>query len=200
MTLLALLFSLLCMPTFAGNKGYEPAAASPEVRAAEHSRLSSEIRSLARKSAWKGVDQAYDRISLLRVEMSWEDHVYGAHASSELGDIAQTRARLFAAVQLRPEKGLIDWLWSLDQSYGSVRLQGPAGSHLEASVLPLDPAQRRAIELAVERCAQTGIFEGLLPVGVYTFETHELRIEAGEEITVELAMPEPRRWRIRAAH
>jgi hypothetical protein len=164
--------------------GYEPAVGSLEVRIAEHSRLSSEIRSLAQKSAWKGVDRNYDRIARLRVEMSWEDHVYGAHAASELGEIAETRARLFAAVQIRPEKGLIDWLWELDHSYGSVQLKGVEGAVLEAGPLPLDPVQRRSIEQAITSCADTGSFEGMIPVGLYRFDGHDFSVEYGEEIAL----------------
>lgn len=184
MVLITLILSLLCVPVMAGTHGYEPAAETPEVRAAEHSRLSSEIRSLAQKSAWKGVDRNYDRIALLRVEMSWDDHVYGAHAASELGEIAETRARLFAAVQMHPEKGLVDWLWELDHSYGSVQLKGVQGAVLEAGPLPLDPVQRRSIDIAIISCAETGSFDGMIPVGLYRFDGHEFSVEHGEEVAL----------------
>jgi hypothetical protein len=184
MVLITLFISLFYSPVMAEQGGYDPASGSLEVRVAEHSRLSSEIRSLAQKSAWKGVDRNYDRIALLRVEMSWEDHVYGAHAASELGEISETRARLYAAVQIRPEKGLIDWLWELDHSYGSVQLKGVEGAVLEAGPLPLDPVQRRSIEQAIISCAETGSFEGMIPEGSYRFDGLDFRVEHGEVAAV----------------
>ena len=179
MTLTAFAFALLIGPAEAGKSG--ELTQSPEVLAAEHNRLSSEIRSLARRSAWKGVDRAYDGISLLHVSMSWEDHLYGAHASSELGDVAEAYERLYAAVQIRPEKVLVDWLWDLDHSYGRVSIESPKSGNLEAASIPFDPVQRKAVELAIESCGATGHFEGMLPAGSYRFEGKELLVEAGDE-------------------
>jgi hypothetical protein len=190
MTLTAFAFALLIGPAEAGKSTEQ--VQSPEVLAAEHNRLSGEIRSLARRSAWKGVDRAYDGISLLQVTMSWEDHLYGAHASSELGDVAEAYDRLYAAVQLRPEKVLVDWLWDLDHSYGRVSIEVPGRGTLAAEAIPFDPVQRKAVELAIENCGADGRFEGMLPAGRYTFEGKELVVEAGDE-TALVIEPAPKR-------
>jgi hypothetical protein len=190
MTLTALAFSLLIAPAMAGTSAEH--VPSPEIQAAEHSRLSSEIRSLARRSAWKGVDRAYDGIARLQVEMSWEDHLYGAHASSELGDVSTAYDRLYSAVQVRPEKVLVDWLWDLDHSYGRVQLSAPGKASLQAASIPLDPVQRKAVERAISTCEADGGFEGMLPAGSYSFAGLELVVEAGEmtELVIE---PAPRK-------
>jgi len=191
---LSLALSILISSANAGNAETKAPEFSAEHLLAEHHRLSGEIRSLARRSAWKGVDQTYARISLLEVDMTWEDHLYGAHAASELGQVAETHRRLLAAVHIKPEKVLVDWLWGLDQSYGRVKLSAEAPAVLSADSIPLDPVERKAVERAIESCEQTGSFDGMLPMGHYQFNGEVVKVEAGQRVE-HVTLAESRRSR-----
>ena len=163
----------------------------PELRMAEYARLSGELRSLSRRSAWTGVDRTYQALTGLTSDLAWEDHILGAQASSELGHISDTHERLLAAVRLDPDPEIVDWLWSIDQRFGRVALVSEPGSVLEAQQIPLDPVERRAVEFAIESCDHTGGFEGLLPAGNYLFEGQPLEVEVGTEVEIDL-VPETR--------
>ena len=160
---------------------------SPELRTAEYARLSGEMRSLSRRSAWTGVDRTYMSLVGLNSELAWEDHILGAQASSELGRISDTHERLLEAVRLDPNPEIVDWLWSIDQSYGRVVFVSEPGSLLDAMQVSLDPVERRAVEFAIASCERMGTFEGLLPAGNYVFDGRPVEVEVGSEIMIDLA-------------
>ena len=190
-----LLFSLLISQVLSTAQANERVAwmveeqveLSLELREAEHARLSGELRSLSRRSAWAGVDRTYVMLSRLNLELDWEDHLMGAEASSELGHISDTHQRLYAAVRLNPEPEIVDWLWTIDQNYGRAVLLSHPGAVLEAALIPLDPIERKAVEYAIASCMQTGRFDGLLPEGNYTFEGRSVGITVGEETAMDLS-------------
>ncbi|MFT5684438.1 MAG: hypothetical protein ACI8RZ_005379 [Myxococcota bacterium] len=53
-------------------------------------------------------------------ELTGAQHIEGAHAAQDLGDIQDCYDRLRAAVRLEPSKELIDWLWAIDTQSGQV--------------------------------------------------------------------------------
>ena len=198
-----LLFSLLLSQVLSTAQANERVAwmleeqveMSAELRLAEHARLSGELRSLSRRSAWAGVDRTYAILRSLNLELDWEDHLMGAEASSELGHLSDTHERLYAAVQMNPEPQIVDWLWTIDQNFGRALLSSEPGAILEAVQIPLDPIERKAVDYAIASCLQTGGFDGLLPEGIYTFEGRTLQVEIGQEIVVDLSGENRHRYR-----
>ena len=131
-----------CRPVWADES---PQAESFEQ--AEHVRLSVEMESMAQRLAWKGVERKYQELLKLGQPLTLSDHMHGAYASRELGDMSACYFRLKAAAEIEATKEIIDWLWDIDNNYGHVVLitSPPRLAVLEASVIPFDPNQRNAM-------------------------------------------------------
>ena len=143
-----------------------PATAS-EVDRAEYIRLAGEIRGLADRQAWGGVERAYQAAVQTAHPLTFRDHLSGAHAASASGDMAAVRERLFQAHQIAEDHEVIDWLWSIDSEYGAVDLVADAGFALTATELAFDPIRSRSVTFAAKTLAETGTYQGLLPAGAY---------------------------------
>jgi hypothetical protein len=154
-------------------------ASAPSVAAeqAEYYRLTQEMEKLAQRNAWSGVERAYERILETGVTPSFEDHLFGAHAARALGDATNARVRLVAANGLREEREVIDWLYTIDNNYGRVFLAADPGTmELVPEIMPFDPHMAKAIEYAQTQIVETGMFEGLLPKGSYTFGAEKIEV------------------------
>lgn len=137
---------------------------------AEYHRLQQELRKLAKRNAWAGVERTYIAMLETGVEPDFEDYRIGAWAAQSLGNIAETRARLKQASALKEDRELIDWLWAIDTQYGVVHFTGDPGKvELAAAAMPFDPTKASAVRFAAAQVADTGAFEGMLPHGEYTF-------------------------------
>lgn len=151
---------------------------------AEYVRLSQELETLSTRNAWPGVERTYEMLVATGVTPTFEDYVFGAHGARALGDITQAQARLRAANGIREDKQVIDWLWEIDSSYGLVYLAGDVGGPgLRADVMPFEPDQAHAVEFAVARIAETGVFEGYLPQGTYHFGDYEVKVQPRVQAT-----------------
>ncbi len=164
-----------------------PAAQAGSVDAAEHVRLTEEMRRLAKRNAWKGVEAAFVKLKELEergVELSYEDYYLGAQAARALGDINAVYKRLKAAAKEEGSKEVIEWLSDLDGTYGQVALvsKRKKGVELKAVQMPFAPDQRAAIEVAMSRIAEHGRYKGLLPQGKYHFGDELLNVVAGGEV------------------
>ncbi len=144
-------------PTFANNV----------VDRAEYIRLAGEIRNLADRQAWSGVERAYQAALLTQHPLAFRDHVAGAHAAAASGDVSAVRTRLHDAHQLEEDREIIEWLWNIDTDYGKVALTADVGIELVATEMSFDPARARAVAYAAEKLAETGTYQGLLPSGAY---------------------------------
>ena len=186
-------FVLLLAPLAAGATG--ATAAEPEVQAAiaEYERASYEMHRLANRNAWKGVERFYERCVETGADLTAQDHLAGAHAASARGDIDETRERLMKAHKLEESRSTIEWLYRIDQSYGTVVLEDERKRRPDLAIrrAPFMPDAQAAVARAVEQLASEGRFEGRLPVGAYTYGDIEFTVEAGE--TVEHAIEDPRR-------
>lgn len=172
-----------------------PALAGPKEEAeAEHTRLAEEMRKLAGRNAWRGVESSYVRMLELvpkGVALTYDDHLFGAQAARDLGRITQVYERLERAKNVNPTKEVLDWMSDIDASYGRVRLirdeRFVGDSSFTVAEMPFAPDQRAAIGAAEAVVAETGSFVGLLPFGKYGYGGKELEVKpGGAVVTVEL--------------
>lgn len=158
-----------------------PAHAEPSKNdKAEYIRLSQEMERLAQRNHWAGVERSYTGCLSTGVEMTFEDHRYGAIAAKSLGDMGSAHRRYKRAHELREEREMIDSMWEIDQNYGNVTLQSDLGTaELVVAQMPFNPDQKRALEFAMAKIEETGSFDGMLPKGEYTFGGLEVDVVPG---------------------
>ncbi|MFK7928422.1 MAG: hypothetical protein AB8H79_09535 [Myxococcota bacterium] len=180
--MLVALFMLLSFtpPAFAG--GDDPVPVDPAVsqsqRQSEYKRLSVEMDTLAKKTAWAGVERTFQRMIETGVDPTFDDLRTAATASQALGDIQGTFSRLNQARELQEDKELFEWIWALERAYGRVLLAGNPGKvTFAAKVIPFDPTQAKVVQFAQKSIEETGVFEGWLPVGEYTFGGVEILVK-----------------------
>jgi hypothetical protein len=170
-----------------------PAAAGAKEEAqAEAVRLSEEMGRLAKRTAWRGVDDAY--LKLLELERkgavpTYKDHYVGAEAARALGDINATWQRLNRAKAVQATDEVASWLADIDANYGRAKLS--ASEKYEGTLalgmaeLPFAPDQRQAVTRAQGLVAQSRNYDGLLPFGSYTYGDATFELSAtNKEVTV----------------
>jgi hypothetical protein len=167
-------------------------AEAGEREEAEHTRLSEEMRRLASRNAWRGVEASYEKMLPLEkrgVVLSFDDHFIAAQAASNLGDINATyqRAKRAAAVAANENdtRRSENWIREIEGSYGSVELRTSARfegqAELKIAEIPFANDQRAAYDVARTAIAGRGSYDGLLPLGDYVFSDGS---GAGESFTV----------------
>ncbi|MCB9762913.1 MAG: hypothetical protein H6739_24140 [Alphaproteobacteria bacterium] len=167
-----------------------PAGPDPTaIRQAEYIRLSDELARYFQRQTWAGAQRTFGELEALGVPLDFEDYLAGAHAARQLGEMNQVYDRLTQAARLQPDREVVDWLWSIDQSYGQVALRTePArGNSLDVSAMPFAPDQRSCVETARGRVAETGAYVGLLPAGEYVFGEQAFTVAPGQ-VPVELTV------------
>ena len=194
---------LLALIAFGAQaRGAEAVPASPEAvaaAAAETDRLSGEIRSLAARQIWSGVERKYRQAITLGSPLEGEIHLVAAYSARDRGDLLAVYERLSRAASQGASKEIVDWLWDLDHNFGSVNLNADrkGTALLSMAQMPLDPSRRQAVEAAIAMCRDSGEFRGLLPRGDYKFSGQEFRVEPGISVRVEVS-PKVRRQGIQA--
>ncbi len=163
-----------------------PPALAGEVEAAKHVQIQEEMQSLAKRNAWTGVERGFQELEQLALDgepLGYEDYYLGAQAAQALGNMGECESRLKLALGLRDSPEVISWLENLDKNYGPVSLsfeRGVKQAELEIAAMPFAPEQRKTIEVAQARLAEDRRFEGLLPIGQYTFGGNEFTIVEGD--------------------
>ena len=177
MSRVLLLLSLVVgPPSLAGDASDTDTSVRSEDRS-EYKRLREELDRLAKRNAWSGVERTFMLMVETGVPPTFDDYKIAANAAQNLGSIQDARDRLIAATNLREDKEVLDWLWSIDDTYGKVYLAGDIGENvLTVDHAPFDPTQARALQVAIEAVATTGMFEGLLPKGDYSFGPHRVEV------------------------
>lgn len=166
------------------------ALAADPVSEAERVRLSSDIKQLAQREAWVGVERKFGELESLGLPLTFDDLYRGAFAARALGDVQAAYDRLRSAAALEPRKEVIDWLYAIDSHYGQVTLVAvpPKSVQLDIAEMPFDPNERTAVLAARERVAKEGGFSGLLPRGTYTFAGHSFTVEPGVSQHIEVTV------------
>ena len=161
---------------------------------AEADRLSDDIRSLAERQVWTGVERMYVQATALGAILPADIHLTGAYAARERGDLIAVYRRLTRSAEIKPSQEVVDWLWDLDHNFGRVQLVADrkGTAVLEAKQMPLDPNRRQAVAEAIRQSKDSGSFKGLLPRGDYRFHGQDFRVEAGISVRVEVS-PKVRR-------
>ncbi len=172
-----MLIVLLALAALAGEP--EPVPLTPEEAAqrgaAEYYRLSQTLVELASRNAWAGVERTFLALVATGVPPSFDDLLTAAHAARSIGNTAAVRARLLQANGLHEDPSVLDWLYELDNAYGTVSLAGNVGVvSLQPATMPFNPDQVASVTFAQRTIEETGVFDGLLPQGTYTFSDREI--------------------------
>ena len=163
---------------------------------AEHIRLSEEMRKLASRNAWRGVEAKYNQMKELEkkgVALSAADHLLGVQAARQLGSVYDVYLRLQAANALEPSPDLQGQIANIEANYGLVKLdvddKFKGEFPFKPERMPMDPFKRTAIETAQKNVAEGRKFIGMLPNGRYTLgpRTFDVTKDATERVEVYLA-------------
>ncbi len=184
-----------------------PAHAAPKDAAeAEHTRLAEEMRRLAKRNQWRGVEKAYQAMLELQeqgVELTYQDHFLAAQAARALGDVTDTYDRLRAAANVERTDEVANWLADIQASYGRVELKRDdhyvGDSSLTVDEMPFAPDQRATIQKATGEVNETGGYVGLLPFGSYTYGGKPFTVQPGGNIVRVVLQPESTSRRAAAA-
>ncbi|MEC7947078.1 MAG: hypothetical protein VX265_05885, partial [Myxococcota bacterium] len=162
-----------------------PAHAASAAAEAEHTRLAEEMRRLAGRNAWRGVDVSYKGMLELEkkgVQLAYDDHWMGAQAARDLGRITDVYARLLRARGVEKKEECQNWINDIESSYGKVRVaiddRWDGEALLAPKVVPFAPDQRAAIGAAQGILKNTGLYDGLLPYGEYTLASRTFTVTA----------------------
>ncbi len=183
-----LMFSL-AVPTYAGDKKNNGETASPEQLRAEHIRITAEMKNLADRQIWVGVERKFRAMLELQIEPNFDDLLVAAQAARGVGDVKSTHERLRSAAKFQRTEEIADWIWDIDQNYGYVEILGVPNKHRELYevVAMFAPDKRQAIQFAKTTLEDTGTFIGLLPHGEYVVMGESFTVEPGLSIRLDYA-------------
>jgi hypothetical protein len=152
---------------------------------AEKQRLIEEMRKLAQRNAWGGVERNYELLVELKVPIEFDVHQLGAEAARTLGKTYQMYRRLERAVELDPQPELIETIKVMEKTYGRVRIEGNErwSVVLSRQAMPFAPDERKSIEYAMTVLAESGSFEGMLPGGDYVVGNKSFSVAPGTKWT-----------------
>ncbi len=154
--------------------------------AAEHNRLTEEMRSKASRERWDAVDDHYRELRELRgADIRYEDHWLGAQAASAEGDIQSTWRRLKRALDEEFTDEALAWWATLTAQYGEVHLVVKADEPTVSLTIadpPFEPEKRATIAAAQEALQTERAFHGLLPLGQYQLNEMSFEVIGGPAV------------------
>jgi len=162
-----------------------PPAFAVDANEAEHSRLTAEMKKLAARSAWRGVEESFQRLEALAadgLQPTYDDYLVGAQAAGALGHIDNAYGRLRAAAKIEGKLEVVEWMEEIEQNFRSVELSSARKEAIEltADQMPFAPDRRAAIAYAQSQVAETGGFVGRLPLGTYAIAGIPFSVEASQ--------------------
>jgi len=167
-------------------------AAEPWRNNAEARRLVTEMNDLARRNAWAGVSQTYERaIALPGVNYDSAVHWLAAEAARNEGDMVITWRRLNRVLQIEPlHPDAIYQRAVIEASYGQVTLKARSKPDAPPALLGEDlgfnPEYRIAFTHAQEALTEAGRYEGVLPLGRYQLGEVAFEVFGGEPLLVKV--------------
>lgn len=159
---------------------------------AERLRISEEMKKLAQRNAWTGVERKYAELGDLNIDLPADDHLLGAQAARFLGKTFEVYTRLSRAFQINDDAEVLSEMETIDSGFGRIRLDGSERflPKIEPAVMPFAPDARKSIEWANEVMSNTGSFEGMLPAGDYKVACQEFTVVTGPNfLTVPVEKP-----------
>lgn len=169
-----------------------PVEAEAQDKTAERLRLEEEMKKLAQRNAWSGVERKYGELTALNVELPFDDHQLGAQAARYLGKTLEQYERLMKARKLKSTPEIEQELQALDGAYGRVELKGSERflPQIVPAVMPFAPDQRKSIEWATTVITNTGSFKGMLPRGEYKVACQDFTVVVGPNfLTIPVEKP-----------
>jgi hypothetical protein len=169
------------------------ARAQDEATIAEQERLQKELQALVAREAWEGVERVYQQLIDLErsgVMVTYAEHILGAQAAQQRGDVVATRARLEAALAQWSTDLARNWLADINGNFGQVTItlpqRGRTAVPIEADEPPFEPERRFAIEFAQKQLDADRRFEGYLPVGSYHVGGQAFTVSPGRRALVQV--------------
>ena len=170
-----------------------PSAAQEAVVIAEQERLQKELQVLAGRAAWDGVERIYNQLLILESKgalVTYAEHMIGAQAAQQRGDVSNTRTRLEAALVQWQTETASNWLTDINNNFGQVTITLPSRSRsratLQAQEMPFESERRFAIDFAQRELTSESSFEGYLPVGVYQIGVHTFTVTTAQAAIVKI--------------
>ena len=161
------------------------AVASSQVAVAcdqgEWIRLSDEQRKLANRNAWTGVERAYQAMVRTGCTLTAPEHVLGGEAARHLGNTLNYVERLQSAQQVTADPGIAGQIELVGRRFGRVRIVAKPRKppELVPVEMPFAPEERSSIQYAQRQMADTGSFDGLLPLGNYQVGGEPFEVRRG---------------------
>ena len=180
----------LSLTSMAGVPAHE-VSVSNDVTTAEYNRLSDRLSRLVKKGQWAGADRIYRELKELNLPLSFSELLICAELERRAGDLQSTYECLRSAAKVEGTREVIDWLVTLEENTGEVKIyleRGQSGELLAAQPVFL-PEHQAALDFAAMRLSSTRQFEGRLPVGSYSIG--ELQFEVTKEGDVEVGRARP---------
>ncbi len=161
---------------------------------AEKVRLDEDLRKLATRNAWDGVEGIYARLRSLEAKgviVTQEQHELGAQAALALGNVREGRARLglarASATVAADQERLGAMVADIDRRFGNVVLTAGTRSRRDIKVQrnpnPFAVDERAAIQAATDSLRLSGTFDGLLPAGNYTLGAVAFSVQSDGSVT-----------------
>jgi len=164
----------LALLSFLAVLSAPPAHAGSAEDEAEHVRLTEDMKRLSRRSAWRGVDEAYVKLLDLEargVVLNYDDHLMGADAATALGDISAAYDRLERSTKFRTTDEVAQRIAAIEAAFGTVNItvepKFVGAFALSSAEMPFAADQRNAITQAQGALTESRAYRGLLPYGEY---------------------------------
>jgi hypothetical protein len=162
------------------------AYADDAAKMGEKLRLEEELKKLAQRNAWAGVERKYLELLRLKIDLPFEDHEMGAQSAGSLGKTYAVYERLLRAQELEDRVDINNSIAHIDANFGRIDIQGHEKRRpdLNPDIMPFAPDQRKSIEWARQVIKNTGSFNGMLPAGSYSVCSQEFTVAPGAEFLV----------------
>ena len=158
---------------------------------AEQQQIRSDMMRFQRQQLWAGLNKKYNMLLDTvenPLELLYEDHLLGAVAAQEIGDLRAAIERYEWLIQVNPDASEKQWLEYLQSQTVYVGLKCPRRNDgVESPYLPeeivfemvnppFEPEMILAIKVAEETLQNKCLFKGNLPIGEYRFMGRTLPI------------------------
>jgi hypothetical protein len=159
-------------------------ADSAEAEQAEMERILEDMKQFREQANWTIVDKKYGQLlDFSKGDPTYDMHVLGAEAASNLGNVSEVSSRLQKALAIEEIPKTRQWLDSINQSYSPVTIRIPkkieSSPDLLIGMMPFFPDQQLAFAFAQEQLKATGKFQGYLPFGDYSIGDSSFNLSKG---------------------